>query len=118
MKKEKRDLRLYLEDILDCIGKIENYTGDTTKEAFGDDVKLQDAVIRRLEIIGEAAKHIPQRLRTRYPDIPWQDIVGMRNRLAHEYFGVQLQRAWKVVQEDLLPLKETVRQMIDNLPST
>lgn len=90
----KRDLRLYLDDILDCIDKIEKYTGDTTEDGFYNDVLLQDGVIRRLEIIGEAAKHVPQRLRSKHPGIPWPDIVGMRNRLTHEYFGVHLQRAW------------------------
>jgi uncharacterized protein with HEPN domain len=116
MTRATRDVKLYLADILESIEAIQDYTRHSTEDGFYHNRMLQDAVIRRLEIIGEAVNHIPQRLRAKHPGIPWQDIVGMRNRLTHEYFGVQLHRAWKVVQEDLVPLRETVQRMIDGLP--
>lgn len=114
----KRDLGLYLDDILDCIEKIQLHTSGITEKQFYENVLVEDAVVRRLEIIGEAAKHIPPRIRGRHPNIPWQDIVGMRNRLVHEYFGIQLRRAWKVAQEDLKQLKETILQIKEDLPRT
>ncbi|MBI2906501.1 MAG: DUF86 domain-containing protein [Chloroflexi bacterium] len=90
----KRHPRLYLEDILKSIDIIQDHTKGITEEGFYGSMLIQDAVVRRLEIIGEAAKHVPARLRAKEPSIPWQDIAGMRNRLAHEYFGIQLHRAW------------------------
>ena len=114
----RRDARLYLADVLECIDAILDYTRQSTEASFHHDRMLQDAVIRRLEIIGEAVNHIPRRLRAKNPEIRWEDIVGIRNWLTHEYFGVQLHRAWKVVQQDLAPLKETVLRMIESLPQT
>ncbi|MBI4507452.1 MAG: DUF86 domain-containing protein [Chloroflexi bacterium] len=111
----RRDLGVYLQDIVESIERIEAYTRDVTDDDFCRNTLLQDGVVRRLEIIGEATKHIPRRLRERYPDIPWQDVVGMRNRLSHEYFGVQLRRVWKVVREDLATLKTIVLRMSADL---
>lgn len=111
----KRDPRLYLDDILQSLDLIRQHTKDTTEEGFYRNLLVQDAVIRRLEIIGEAARHIPARLRDKHPEIPWLDIVGMRNILAHEYFGVQLRRAWKVVQQDLPILRDSITKMKEDL---
>ena len=112
----KRDLGLYLDDILECIERIQAYTKGVTEEEFYQTVLLEDAAIRRLEIIGGAARHLPQRSRDKHPNVPWQDIVGMRNRLVHEYFGIQLRRAWKVVKEDLTDLKDTILKIKEDLP--
>jgi len=85
----KRDARVYIEDILEAITKIEEYMREVTSdEEFYNNTQIQDAVLRRLEIIGEAVKNIPEEFRDRYPDIPWKQIAGMRDILIHEYSGV------------------------------
>jgi len=93
-----RDMRLYIEDILDSIAKIEQYTKDINEQKFLTNTQVQDSVLRRLEIIGEAVKSIPNTLRDKYPQIPWKRIAGLRDVLIHEYFGVNLRRAWKLAK--------------------
>ncbi len=107
----KKDPTVYLEDIAESIGRIEEYTRDFTLETFIGSTESQDAVMRRLEIIGEAVKNLPISLRTSYPDVPWKQIAGMRDVLIHEYAGVVLDRVWNVVVSDLPPLKATVLKM-------
>lgn len=111
----KRDPRLYLEDILAAITAIDKYTEGLTRHEFDQDQLIQDAVLRRLEIIGEATRQIPKELLDQFPQIPWRQIAGIRNRLTHEYFGIILDRVWKVLREDLIPLKEAVIRMKDSL---
>lgn len=102
----KRDARVYIADILEAITKIEEYmSGLSSDQEFYTNTQIQDAVLRRLEIIGEAVKNIPGEFRDLYPDIPWKQIAGMRDILIHEYFGVKPKRALKVVREDLVDLK-------------
>lgn len=100
-----RDLRLYLGDILDSIAKIEEYTQSIDEAAFQKNTQVQDAVLRRLEVIGEAAKKVPHEFREKHDRIPWRNMAGLRDVLIHEYFGVNLKRAWKVVREELPALK-------------
>ncbi len=78
---EKRDVNVYLEDILECIVRIENSTANITRKAFNKDIEKQDAIVHRLEIIGEAAKNVPQEYRKRYPDVPWSEIARTRDTL-------------------------------------
>ena len=107
-----KDHLVYLEDILESIRKIESYTRNLNTVAFVRDSGVQDAVMRRLAIIGEAVKHLSLDVRERRPEIPWKDIAGMRDVLIHEYAGVHLERIWKTVQEDLPPLKKVVEEIL------
>lgn len=113
--KRNADYIIYLQDILDTIQKIEQFMADVEDfDAFLKDEKTAFAVIRALEIIGEAAKNIPNNIRKKYPVVPWKDIAGMRDKLIHQYFGVNLELIWKTLQEDLAPLKETATQMVQD----
>jgi uncharacterized protein with HEPN domain len=96
-----RDFEVYLEDIRQAISKIQNYTTGLTQEAFAQDNKTIDAVIRNLEVIGEAAKIVPESIRANYPTIEWKKIAGLRDILAHHYFEVDLEIIWDILQNKL-----------------
>jgi uncharacterized protein with HEPN domain len=111
----KRDSRLYLDDILDAIEKIEKYVNGLTFEEFSQDSKTVDAIVRNFEIIGEATKHIPAETKEKHPRIPWKMMAGTRDKLIHEYFGVNLQVLWKAVKEDIPPLKRSIKQLLQKM---
>ena len=98
-----------VKDILEAIRRIEDYTEGMTFETFRDDAKTQDAVLRNIAVIGEAARHIPEELVKRNPTIPWPD---MRDIVIHEYFGVSLKIVWETIQNDIPPLVGPLEELI------
>ena len=108
-----KDDRAYLQHIGDSIERILEYTakGEPT---FLSDKKTQDAVIRNFEVIGEAVKQLSDNLKSEHPDIPWRQIAGMRDKMIHEYFGVNLQLVWEVVQGELPPLRAKIQSMLQS----
>ena len=110
MSKRKPDV--YLQDILESIAHIQRFLDGVSEEEFYENVEKQDAVLRRLEIIGEAVKHLPNEIREKHSDIPWRRIAGMRDIIVHEYFGVTLEMVWIVATDDILNLKAKVQEII------
>jgi uncharacterized protein with HEPN domain len=108
-----RSIRLYLEDILTSSTKVLRYTQGMTLEQFIADERTYDAVIRNLEIIGEAAKNIPDDIRTNYPDIEWRKIAGLRDILAHAYFSLENEIIWDIVQNKVFPLLEVIQHILE-----
>ena len=106
-----RDRRLRIEDILDAIDRIERYVANLTFEQFRDDQKTVDAVVRNLEIIGEAVRHLCADDTDLPADVSWTDIAGMRNILIHEYFGVDLQIIWHTIESDLPALRRELQRL-------
>jgi uncharacterized protein with HEPN domain len=113
----KRSPGLLVEDIWESIEKIERYTKGMTEDEFQSDDKTTDAVVRNLEIIGEAAGRLPKDFVDQYSEIDWVKIVGLRNRIVHEYFGVDLQIIWQIIKSDLPGFKaslEGIRSEIED----
>ena len=109
-----KDERIYLLHVRDSIQHVVNYTA-AGKESFFSDRKTQDAVVRNLEIIGEAIKRVSVTLKKAHPDIAWKPIAGMRDKLIHDYFGVNLQLVWEVVERDLPVLKQKIGRLLEAL---
>ena len=103
-----KDKLLYLFDILDSIEKITQYTNGWNYNEFESDDKTQDAVIRQITIIGEAASKLDKEIKTQISDIPWHKVVAMRNRMVHDYAGIILEVVWQTIYEDLAPLKVAI----------
>ena len=112
MAKRKRNELVFLEDIVECINKIAEYIDNVSEKEFKDNSEKQDAVIRRIEIIGEAAKNISENTRMQYSEIPWRAIAGMRDVVIHQYFGVTVGLVWRVATTDLPSLKPDIVKII------
>lgn len=111
-----RDCRVYLEDILGAIMKARSYADGLSKATFLQDDKTFDAVVRNLEVIGEAAKHIPEAVRANYSGVEWRKIAGLRDILIHEYFGIDGEIVWDIVQHKLPALETEVKSMLNETP--
>ncbi len=107
-----RDHRLYIKDMLAAIDSIESFVRGLDEQAFQEDDKTSSAVVRKLEIIGEAAKQIPESLRQKYPQVSWTEMAGMRDRLIHAYFGVDYKLVWKTITERIPQVKPHLQKLL------
>lgn len=107
-----KDPQVFLKHILESVNIIEDGISKLSEEDFLKNIPAQDAIIRRLEIIGEAVRNLPADLKQSTPNIPWQDIADLRNKLIHEYFGVDAKLVWNVIQNDLPSLKEQIQKLL------
>jgi len=111
----RREPELLLEDIIDSIQKIKKYTkGISSKEFFEDD-KTLDAVIRNFEIIGEAANRMPEEIRDNFIAVNWHRIRGFRNRIVHDYMGIDYEIVWEIIVNDLEELQQQIQHILDNI---
>lgn len=104
--------RLYLGHILEAIDRIFDYA-KAGEENFKTDLKTQDAIVRNFQVLGEAVKNVSAETRSAYPEVPWKDVAGMRDRVVHDYFGVSLTIVWDVITRHLPPLRDSVRRLLD-----
>ena len=108
----KREVKLYLTDIDDAISAIRSYTNDITYEQLVGDRKTREAIILNFVVIGEAIKKIPPEVIDRYPDVPWREFAGMRDKMVHGYFQISTTIMWETVQHDLEPLATGVKSLL------
>jgi uncharacterized protein with HEPN domain len=107
----KRNIGLFIEDIKNSIKNIESFSESLNREKFSSDILRQSAIIRQLEIIGEAVKNIPESFRKKYSKIAWKDIAGFRDILSHAYFGLNLERVWNIIENDIPILKKEIEKI-------
>ncbi|AFY60817.1 DUF86 domain-containing protein [Synechococcus sp. PCC 6312] len=111
----QRQIQDYLQDILDAVGAIEQFTTGIELDDFSQNLEKVFAVSRAIEIIGETVKHIPDSVRQEYPDIPWRDVAGMRDKLIHNYFNTDVEIVWQAVVEDVPRLKVMISRVLDDI---
>ena len=110
----KREFVLYLDDILSCISDVEEFSKGLTREKFLNDELRQSAIIRKIEIMGEAVKNIPLEIRSKYPSVEWKQIAATRDILIHAYPGIKSDWIWNIIEDDLPILKKQVTEIIEN----
>jgi uncharacterized protein with HEPN domain len=113
MSKRDRDYLLFIEDIVQCIEKIESYTGNHSFEDFSENDMAVDAVIRNFEIIGEAVKRIPEEIKRKYTVVAWKEAAGFRDILIHEYFGIDLEAVWDTVRVNIPEFKAQIVRVLE-----
>lgn len=111
----ERQFNLFVQDILDSIKNIEEFVGNMSFDDFCGDEKTKSAVVLKIEVIGEAARNIPKEIKAQYKDIPWKDMVGMRNKISHFYFGIDYKIVWKVIKERLPGIKPEIDRILKDL---
>ncbi len=110
-----KDDSVYLKHMLQAISRIESYTEGISRKEFANKTLIQDAVIRQIEIIGEASKQVSSDLKKKSLSVPWKDIAGMRDKLVHDYLGVDINAVWATVEKDLPELKKQIKSVLDSL---
>ena len=112
---KKRDYKLFIQDIVDAMGRIEEFVGDMTLDELEEDEKTSSAVIRKFEVIGEAVKHIPKKVKEEHKDIQWKSMAGMRDRLIHAYFGIDYKLVWAAIKAEIPKLKPKLKKILSSL---
>ena len=107
----KRDYRLFIKDIIDAMDDIEEFLGNMDIEQLKNDKKTSSAIIRKFEVIGEATKNMPNKIKDNYPDFPWKGMAGMRDRLIHAYFGIDYNLVWAAIKTDIPKLKPKMKRI-------
>lgn len=116
-EREQREWRLYVNDMIEFAEKVQSFTDGMDQDTFVSDALTYDATLRNLELIGEAATHIPDAVRETYPEIPWRTIVSTRNRIAHGYLGIDNDIIWDIIQNDVPALLLSLRQIAEGTES-
>jgi len=111
----KREYKLFIQDIKECIAQIDEFVGDMTLEEFKADEKTSSAVVRKIEIIGEATKNVPKEIRQKYKELPWSDMARMRDKIIHSYFVVDYEVVWKTIKERLPEIKPKIEDILQEL---
>jgi uncharacterized protein with HEPN domain len=110
-----KNFKIFLEHILESINYIQEFAKGKTKKDFDSSVQMQDAIIRRIEIIGEATKNLPDDFKLSAPQVPWRKMAGMRDNLIHEYFGIDKAEVWQTVKNDIPMLKKDIELLLSSL---
>jgi uncharacterized protein with HEPN domain len=111
----KRGYKLFIHDIKDCLAQIDEFVGNMTLEEFKADEKTSSAVVRKIEIIGEATKNVPKEIRQKYKELPWSDMAKMRDKIIHGYFGIDYEIVWKTIKERLPEIKPKIENILQEL---
>jgi len=109
----KREYKLFIQDIKECIAQIDEFVGNMKLEDFKADEMVSSAVVRKLEVIGEATKNIPSEIRQKYKELPWSDMAKMRDKIIHGYFGIDYEVVWKTIKERLPEIKPKIDSILE-----